>query len=76
MEEQAPEPQRPYRLLRGLLSAWLLSWLLIILAFLYAQFDTPHLFAWPVAIGWFAIMAGGWLFVFFLLRRLQKMPPE
>ena len=74
MSEQAPI--RPYRLLRGLLSVWLLAWLFIILFFLYAQFDTQPLFAWPVAIGWLAIMGGGWLFVYFLLRRLQKMPPE
>lgn len=74
MKEQAPT--RPYRLLRGLLSAWLLSWLLIIVAFLYAQFDVAPLFPWRIALIWLAVMIGGWLFVFFLLRRLQKMPPE
>jgi hypothetical protein len=74
VEEQGPK--RPYRLLRALLSVWLLGWGFIIALFVFAQFDNAPLFNWQAAAVWFGIMAGGWLVVFFVLRRLQKMPPE
>ncbi len=76
MVRQDPKPKRPHRLLRVLLTGWLLSWGLLIIMFIVAQLDTQPLFRWPVALVWFGIMGGGWLIVFFLLRRLLKMPPE
>lgn len=74
--QEAQGPIRPYRLLRALLSVWLLGWGFLIALFVFAQLDASPLFSWPVAAVWLGIMAGGWLAVFFVVRRLQKMPPE
>ena len=69
-------PKRPYRLLRALLSLWLLGWGFLIALFVVVQLDASPLFRWPVAAVWLGIMVCGWLVLFFVLRRLQKAPPE
>jgi len=76
MPAQTPKKKRPHGLLRALLTGWLLSWGLLILVFVVVQFSEQPLFAWPVATAWIAISVIGWILIFKLLRRLQKMPPE
>jgi hypothetical protein len=76
MAGQGPKLKRPHRLLRALLTGWLLSWGLLIILFIVAQLDAQPLFPWSVALVWLGVMGGGWLIVLFLLRRLLKMPPE
>jgi len=73
---EAPEPKRPYGLVRAVLSAWLLGWGLSIVFFLVNQFGDQPLFGWKLASGWLAVSVIGWWLAYRVLQRLRNLPPE
>jgi len=72
----APEPKRPYAVLRALLSIWLISWVVITGLFISAQLAPQPLFGWGLASIWIGVSVLGWLVIFRLLRKLRKLPAE
>ncbi len=76
MDEPDTEQKRPHAVIRALLSIWLVSWLIIILFFISAQFSPQPLFSWKVATIWLGVSVFGWLIVFRLLRKLRQLPPK
>ncbi len=74
--EEPPKPTRPYRLVRAVLSAWLLVWGAMILVLVWTQFSSQPLFNWKMSLAWIGISVLGWLLVYRVLQRLRKLPPE
>ncbi len=76
MTEPEEKPERPFALLRGVLSVWLLGWGVLMAFFLKLQFSSNPLFNWPMAVIWFGLSVLGWIVVYRVLRRLRRLPPE
>jgi hypothetical protein len=76
MPEPGPHKKRPHAVLRALLSLWLIIWMITIAFFIRAQFDPQPLFNWRTATIWLSVSVLGWLFVFRVLQKLRRMPPE